>query len=249
MRVIKLFVKDRHGSPVEQCDTLSLQRGHGIEGDINAQAGSPRQVLIASETTLARFGLSPGELGENFLVDAPIEHFSSGQVLRVGQALIRLSFLCEPCAALEKIQLGLSKRIKGQRGYLGMVVGSGLVEQFNEVTITAYKFSVLSDEPKERFYEFVSRIPPGRVVRTTDLLIALGVTKAHYRVIPVWMKKYSKDLPTHRIVRTDGNLMPEHLSNQAQLLRDEGIEIYSNCVADDNYYWNSSEFHELGILT
>lgn len=60
------------------------------------------------------------------LIDAEIEHFSSGMVLQVGsEALIRLSFLCEPCAYLDKIQPGLAKRIKGKRGFLGIVVRDG----------------------------------------------------------------------------------------------------------------------------
>ena len=79
MRVIKLFVKDRHGSLVRECEALSLWRGHGIKGDINALVGSPRQVLLVSKTTLSSFGLSPGDLGENLLVDSIVEHFSSAK--------------------------------------------------------------------------------------------------------------------------------------------------------------------------
>lgn len=92
MRAIALFIKDKHGKPVKKRDAISLQRGYGIEGDVNAQMGSPRQVLITSETALLRFNLLPGDLGENFLVDSSIERFSSGQVLQIGQALIRLTF-------------------------------------------------------------------------------------------------------------------------------------------------------------
>ena len=115
MRVKQLFIKDKHRVLVDKRETLTLRRGYGIEGDVSAQVGSPRMVLIVSVTTIDSFSLKPGDLGENILIDAEFERLSSGQVLRFGQnALIRITFLCEPCATLEKIPTGLSKKIKGR---------------------------------------------------------------------------------------------------------------------------------------
>lgn len=37
---------------MRECDALTLRRGYGIDGDTNAQAGSPFQVLIASANVL-----------------------------------------------------------------------------------------------------------------------------------------------------------------------------------------------------
>ena len=249
MKVTKLFVKDRHGVPVRKCEALRLRRGYGIDGDINAQAGSPRMVLIASTPTLSAFDLKAGDLGENLLIDTEIEDLSSGQVLRVGfDALIRLTFLCEPCANLEKIQLGLTKKIKGKRGFLGIVVGDGSIQIGDDVSITNYNFPAIPDDAKGRFREFVHRIPSGLVVKTSDLLLALGVSKSYYRAIPAFLKKAGRDLPIHRIVRADGSLMSEYISFQEQFLREEGIEILSNRIAHDRYYWDSIKFHELGVL-
>lgn len=247
MRVIELFVKQRHGVPVRECEALILRREYGIDGDTNAQTGSPRQVLIASASTLSDFDLKPGDLGENLLLDPEIEHLSSGQVLRVGfDALIRLTFLCEPCATLEKIQPGLSKKIKGKRGFLGIVVRSGSIKLGDDVYITTERLPVIPDDALGRFYEFVYRIPSGKVVKTPDLLVALGVSKSYYRAIPAFLKKAGKDLPIHRIVRSDGRLMSEHISFQEQVLIEEGVEILSNRIAHDRYYWESIKFHELG---
>lgn len=249
MKVTKLFVKQKHGVPVRECEALTLHRGYGIDGDINAQPGSPRQVLIASASTLSDFDLKPGDLGENLLIEPKIEHLFSGQVLRVGfDALIRLTFLCEPCATLEKIQPGLSKKIKKKRGFLGIVVRDGLIRLDDDVSITTYRLTAISDDVKGRFREFVYRIPPGKVVKTPDLLVALGVSKAYYRAIPAFLKKADINLPIQRIVRADGSLMSEYISFQEQALIEEGIEILYNRIADDRYYWESIKFHELGVF-
>lgn len=245
----QLFIKDRHGTIVDERETLTLRKGHGIEGDINAQVGSPRMVLIASVITIDSFNLKPGDLGENILIDAEVERLSSGQILRFGQtALIRMTFLCEPCATLEKIHTGLAKKIKGKRGFLGIVVKDGLVRLNDEVSVTAYKLPVIPDDAKSRFHEFVYRIPPGRVVKTPDLLMALGVSKAYYRAIPAFLKKADEDLPIHRIVRADGSLMSEYISCQEQVLIEEGVEISSNRIARDKYYWQAINFHEIGVF-
>lgn len=249
MRVTKLFVKQSHGMPVTECQSLILRRGYGIESDINAHFGSPRQVLMVSTPTLADFSLKPGDLGENLLIDAEVENLSSGQVLRVGDSvLIRLTFLCEPCANLEKIEPGLSKKIKGKRGFLGMVVSDGPIQQGDEVAMTNYTLPAIPDDAKGRFNEFVRRIPKGLVVKTSDLLVALGLTKAYYRAFPTFLKKASRDMPIHRIVRADGSLMSEYVFCQEQLLREEDVEIFSNRIADDRYYWDSRNFHDLGDL-
>ena len=130
--------------------------------------------------------------------------------MQFGQnALITMTFLCEPCATLEKIQIGLSKQIKGHRGFLGIVVKDGLIRLNDEVSDTAYRLTAIPDDVKGRFREFVYRIPPGKVVKTPDLLMALGVSKAYYRAIPAFLKKADKELPIHRIVRDDGSSMPE----------------------------------------
>lgn len=249
MRVTKLFFKQKHGMPVKECKRLILHRGYGIEGDINRQAGSPRQVLIASTMTLANFGLYPGDLGENILIDSQFETFSSGQVLCVGkEALIRLAFLCEPCANLDKIQSGLAKKIKGKRGFLGIVVRDGSIEIGDNISLTPHILPEIPNDTKGRFNEFVRRIPAGKAVKTSDLLLALGVSKAYYRSIPVFLKKASRNLPIHRIVRADGSLLSEYISEQDQLLRAEGVEIVSNRIADDSYYWERGNFHDLGML-
>jgi alkylated DNA nucleotide flippase Atl1 len=248
MNVIQLFVKSSHGVPIQPCDSLTLQQGYGIEGDTNAMIGSPRQVLLASTPTLEQFDLNPGDLQENILINTAVEQFTSGQVLRIGQdALIRLMFLCEPCATLEKIRPGLMKRIKGKRGFLGMVVRDGRIKPGDNIALTDYQFPVLPEAAKGRFVEFVARIELGKVVRTSDLLVALGVTPSYYRAIPTFIKKAATHLPVHRIVASDGSLMTKYIPHQRQILLNEGVVVIGNQVSPI-YCWETFYFHDLSLV-
>jgi alkylated DNA nucleotide flippase Atl1 len=227
-----------------ETQTLQLVSTYGIAGDINAGMGNPRQVLLAEQGSVQSFGLQPGDLRENILVDTGLETLVSGQGLQMGSALIRLMFPCEPCAYLETLQPGLARHIKGKRGFLGMVAQGGEIAVNETIALAPYHFPPLPDETKGRFEEFVARIPLGKIVTTPDLILALGVSRAYYRTLPIWLKKASPQLPVHRIVAIDGRLFPQHLPNQAQLLSKEGIRMESGKV-DLGDRWNPEYFHDL----
>ncbi len=247
MKITKLFVKEKQGMRVKECQAIALQRGFGIAADVHAIAGSPRQILLASTSSLAAFDLNPGDLGENILLDGEIEQFGSGQVLQVGEkARIRLTFRCEPCANLDKIHPSLSKIIKRRRGFLGIAVANGAIAIGDEVSLTPDRLPAIPDDAKGRFSEFVRRIPPGKVVNTADLLLALGASRSYYRAVPTFLKKAAPDLPVHRIVRADGRLLSEYISQQKQLLIAEGVEVADNRIKGDNFYWAARHFHDLG---
>ncbi|MEE3718752.1 MOSC domain-containing protein [Tumidithrix elongata RA019] len=237
MKAIALFIKPNRSTLSQPVSQIVLQRGYGIVGDIHAQVGSPRQILIASQPVLEQYGLQPGNLHENILVDGAIESLNSGQVLQIADsqggdascnALIRLTFRCEPCFNLDRIRPNLAKQLKGKRGFLGIVIQDGIVSKGDRISITPTAFPPLSDIPKERFTEFVARIPRGKVVRTREIIQAIGVTRAHYRILPTWIRQFSDFLPTHRIISTEGLLMTQLNREQAQRLRDEGIK-FGNC--------------------
>jgi alkylated DNA nucleotide flippase Atl1 len=248
VRAIKLFAKRSKGAETTECETLMLRRGLGIEGDVYAIAGNPRQVLLVGAPTLAEFELNPGDLRENLLIDAPVETLVSGQVLRIGQAaLIRVTFPCDPCSQLNQLQPGLARRIKGRRGLLGIVVKDGLIRAGDEVQMTGYQFMELPGDAKGRFAEFVGRIQAGRVVSTSKLLMALGLARSYYRTIPIFMKKAGDRLPIHRIVAPDGSLITKHMPYQQQALLDEGVGVVDGKVSPD-YFWEPSYFHDIGCF-
>lgn len=246
MQVVQLFVKpDRH-APMLACDHLKLRRGYGIDGDVNARMGSPRQVLIVGTPTLDRFQLQPDDLRANIVLNTAVESLTSGQVLQVNQTLIRLTFFCEPCAALNNVQPQLARRIQQGRGMLGLVLQDGEIHTGDRVTVLQTQFPPLSDTTRGRFTEFVSRIPWGRVVTTADIILALGLTRSHYRAIPILLKKSTADLPIHRIITREGRLMPKYIPAQSERLQQEGIPLIANCVPE-RYYWPPIAFHALDL--
>ena len=263
MYVRQLFIKTQRGEPSRSRPSLTLTTGLGIDSDVHALAGSPRQVLLVGRGTLDDLALQPGDLQENLLVEGEIEAFRSGSVLQIGKdVLIRLMFSCEPCQNLEKIRPGLAKTIEGRRGMLGMVVRGGRIDRGDEVIPTDYCFPALSDRVRERFHEFIARIPRGKVVRTSDLLLALGVSRAYYRTLPAFLKRATPDLPVHRLVSIDGGLFEKYLPAHARLLCAEGVELTKSeeapafqagvaltggRVAGKDYYWDTGEFHAIAL--
>ncbi|MBE9101715.1 MGMT family protein [Vacuolonema iberomarrocanum] len=240
-----LFYKPAQGAWVEPTDQLVLKRGCGIVGDANAQVGSPRQVLFAGTPSLQAFGLQPGDLQENLLLDVAVESLESGTVLQLGAtARVRLMFLCEPCASLERLKPGLSCKIHGKRGMLGLVVADGTVRLGDPVWMVGDRFPVIPETTRGKFAEFVARIPPGKVVPTKNLLLALGLTTSYARTIPTMLKKSDPTLPVHRIVAADGRLFTQHLPDQRAVLLAEGVAIAGDRV-NAAHFWEAESFHLL----
>jgi alkylated DNA nucleotide flippase Atl1 len=247
MRLLHLFQKRHSGDRVEPVDRLTLVQGKGILDDVSAQIGSPRQVLFTGLPVLQQFGLEPGTLQENIVLDETVEQFQSGQVLQLGaDALVRLTFLCEPCASLEKVQPGLTRRLRGKRGFLGMVVRDGVVQVGDRVQLTDYQFPVIPETNRERFAEFVARIPQGKVVDTKNLLLALGQTASYARAIPGQIRR-SPDSPVHRLVTADHRLFTNHLPDQRQRLEQEGVILEGDRVPTQ-YHWHPQNFHATNII-
>ena len=101
LTVTNLFIKRKHGAALEEVSTFCFDKD-GIGAGV---ACAPfRQVLIASRPILADCGLKPGDLRENVLLeDDGLYDLPSGTVVRLGQALIRLTFHCEPCKKILKL--------------------------------------------------------------------------------------------------------------------------------------------------
>ena len=95
MTVTCLFVKRAHGARLEPVAELDVSP-QGIAG--SARCSPLRQVLITSRSVTEECGLQAGDLRENIVVDCPgFYDLPSGTVVRIGAALVRLTFHCEPC--------------------------------------------------------------------------------------------------------------------------------------------------------
>ncbi len=206
--------------------TLNLKVGHGIEGDINADPISPRQVLIVSYEDILNLSIKPGELRENIVVTGiEFDNFISGSLVTFESgAAIRLTFHCEPCKRIAHLVESL-KSIQGKRGILGVVIKSGKIQVGSSFQVQANKFPALSENPYQRFLNFIIKIPTGKVVTYKQIIKGIGVDNSYLRVIPTYLKKTSAaDYPLHRILDSKGHLI-DYVNQQKNKLENEGVRV------------------------
>jgi MOSC domain-containing protein YiiM len=83
-------------------------------------------VLLASLQHLDAVGVTPGEIRENVTVaGADVQEWPVGQRVRVGEALLEITMVCDPCQRMDEIRDGLRAEIDGRRGMLAHVVEGG----------------------------------------------------------------------------------------------------------------------------
>src|SRR5713101_7926357 len=122
-QITHLFFKPCHGVPMVPGSPMELKAGHGIKGDVNAQAMSPRQILLVRQEDLDEFAIAPGALRENVVIAGlTSEVFSSGALLTIEHTVkIRATFLCEACKRIAHVVPSL-KSIADKRGLLGVIL-------------------------------------------------------------------------------------------------------------------------------
>lgn len=226
LSITHLFTKAKPGSAMVEFKTLNLKVGHGIEGDINADPISPRQVLIVSYEDILDLSIKPGELRENIVVTGiEFDNFIPGSLLTFESgAAIRLTFHCEPCKRIVHLVESL-KSIKGKRGILGVVIKSGKIQVDSNFQVQANKFPALSENPYNRFLNFIIKIPTGKVVTYKEIIKGMGVDNSYLRAIPTYLKKTSAtDYPVHRILDSKGHLI-NYVNQQKNKLENEGVRV------------------------
>jgi len=223
---------------------IDLASGLGIAGDANADAHSPRQILLASGPVLASLGIAPGDIRENVVMDERIDHFSSGQLLQLGDAVVRLTYRCEPCFRLEEVRRGLARQLLGKRGFLARVVAGGRVSRGAELSLMPMRLRAMPDDPKERLADFLSRVPAGAVVTYAQVKTVLGYASGYLRVLPVLLKSMSNRLPAHRVVGTDLHAIERHLPRQIAMLRAEGVRVGEDGAVSFESLWDTINYFD-----
>ena len=225
-RVSALFRKAQRGQPMVPVsdDGLFLRVGHGIDRDANQHPMSPRQVLVVRHEDLVEFQLHAGDLRENLVIEGlSSDDFAPGSALRFSSgAQIRLTFHCEPCKRIAHLGLPL-RQLLLRRGILGVVLNDGNVLPGDTVTCEAQAFEPLAAAPTGRFISFVSKVPPGQVVTYKDVVAGMGVADSYFRAIPGYLQRASDVCPVHRVVDSEGFLVP-YIAEQKQRLEAEGVE-------------------------
>jgi MOSC domain-containing protein YiiM len=117
-----------HGEPVREFAEVFAVENRGLRGCVHGRKGSSRQVLLMDIETLEEFGLRPGRVKENITTRGlALAELVAEQHVRVGDALLEVTKLCEPCHQIEEIRPGLQHAMDRRRGILCRVVQSGRI--------------------------------------------------------------------------------------------------------------------------
>jgi len=124
--VAGLFVSPERGTGRSAArERVLALKGLGIEGC--AHANPPRrEVLLASKEHLDAVGVAPGAIRENVTVEgADVHDWPIGQRVRVGETVLEITMVCEPCHRMDELREGLRAELDGRRGMLAHVVEGG----------------------------------------------------------------------------------------------------------------------------
>lgn len=140
-RVVSLQTKREHDAPLAPVESFTAS-ALGLEGDRHAgREEGKRQVLLAEAGDLRDLGLDPGDLREQVTLDLPgLMSLDEGTRLRVGEAVLELTGVCEPCTHIgehigAKDPEALRRRLVGRRGMLARVVGEGPIRREDPVEV------------------------------------------------------------------------------------------------------------------
>ena len=101
--VVALFDQQEKGEQPRAVAEATALPGRGLAGDMHAarQPGSRRQVLLVDQGDLSLLGLKPGDLREQITVRMPgLMGLPSGARLTVGEAVLEITGVCEPCTRI-----------------------------------------------------------------------------------------------------------------------------------------------------
>jgi MOSC domain len=126
--VAHLFRAAQHRSPMVELDQAEAIAGFGFTGCVHGKKNGVRQVLLVDLETLDSMSLEPGIIRENITTQGlNVNSLVIGEQLQVGEALLQVSAVCNPCDQLELVRPGLRREIFGRRGMLCRVVNGGTI--------------------------------------------------------------------------------------------------------------------------
>lgn len=190
MKLAGLAWRPARGAAPQAAASLRLLAGLGIEGDVHADALSPRQLLLAGAPAYQDLALPPGALRENLLLDTDTSRLGSGTVLQIGaEVRLRLMFQCEACGQLDAVQPRLAARIGGRRGVLARVLVGGVIHQDDVVRELGVLERPWPDDWRERVRQVLDAVPPGMVVEYRHLARLAGIQSSYCRAFPRMLAK------------------------------------------------------------
>ena len=131
-----IFLKTSHGAPMEPVKSATAITGEGLQNDVS-RGRKLRQVLIVDNHTIKEFGLSPGALRENIIVEGEsLAGTVTGTIIQLGTAKLEVTLDCAPCDFLDDIRPNLQDNIEGRRGTLCRVLDGGIITVGDVVTLS-----------------------------------------------------------------------------------------------------------------
>jgi MOSC domain-containing protein YiiM len=106
------------------------ERVHAIESQGLKGCGHAnpprREVLFVSKEHLDAVGVDPGAIRENITVAGDdVQRWPIGQQVKVGDALLEITMVCDPCHRMDELRQGLRAELADRRGMLAHVVEGG----------------------------------------------------------------------------------------------------------------------------
>ena len=137
--VISIQLCVGHRDPMKSVESARMVENYGIEGDRHAVSEgvrTKRQVLLTDVETLAKFGLSRGDIRENITATGiDIHSLKEGDRVSLGgEAVVEITGHCAPCARMDEIRDGLRVALEGNRGMLATVISGGEVSVGDRVS-------------------------------------------------------------------------------------------------------------------
>lgn len=212
----------------------------GLLDDCHAQPLGPRQVLVVRQEALDELGVAAWQVRANIAIRGlPAAAFESGRVLCVGEASVRITHACEICSVLRGyVDRETFRRLPGRRGALGVIIDGGAIRAGDAVRLLADRYPVVPDLIAERAAWIIARIPEGRVLTYDGLLCLAGGKRAHFRVVPHYVRRaVAAGLPAHRVV-TSAAQLSRYVENQEALLEAEGVAVRDGVVDDHRAIWD-----------
>ena len=122
------------------------------------------------------------------------------------------------------------------------IILDGSVPEEDVKLMIAESYDLIADSPAKRIYEAVRRIPRGFVATYADVAEAAGDRRMARAVGNALHKNPDPStIPCHRVVNARGELAGEYafggLCKQAELLREEGVEVDEGRVNLEKYRW------------
>lgn len=221
LRISQLFLKPGREAAMTEQAYLELHPVDGIIG--SAPSILPRQVNITTSGSLETHGVSAAESRANIILGGLATSVRSGARLTIGQAQLRITFPCEPCAHGARLAGEPLGRFRQLERHLAVIISPGRIEQGQHGIVEPGAYPQVPRNFKERAAWAVGQIPLGAVVSSTEFLTAIGASRSYHRALPGWLRHaVALGLPGHRVL--SAALTPPSWSFDAvRLLEDEGV--------------------------